>query len=224
MFFVVNERAQARESSFFVFRLISCFSTFDEYFLNHPCIRVLPVITQTNTGFDFIYILSSGTTGTESIPFDFAFMYLYVKLLRFRKHRHCCCRSVYASLRLSGRYPLHTMHTAFIFHGSVNIRPGQVEHNLFVSAGSTFGYRGYGKLPAFSLGIFLVHAEKVASEKSRLVTTGSPPYLHNGVFRIIRICRYQKKFYFFLQFRDSGGCTVKFFSCKCFHFIVVFHG
>ncbi len=140
VFFVVNERAQARESSFFVFRLISCFSTFDEYFLNHPCIRVLPVITQTNTGFDFIYILSSGTTGTESIPFDFTFMNLYVKLLRFRKHRHCCCGSVYASLCLSGRYPLHTMHTAFIFHGSVNIRPGQVEHNLFVSAGSTFGY------------------------------------------------------------------------------------
>ena len=46
-------------------------------------VGVLPVVAQAYSGFHLIYVLSAGTTASESVPFDFPFVNFHIKRLGF---------------------------------------------------------------------------------------------------------------------------------------------
>ena len=59
---VVDERTQARQGPFLVFRLVARLGSFDEYLLGLTSIGVLPHVAQTDTGLHLVHVLASGTT------------------------------------------------------------------------------------------------------------------------------------------------------------------
>ena len=138
MLLIIDLRTQAREGTLFVLRLVTGLCTLNEDLLHLAGIGVLPVITQTNTGLDLIDVLSSGSTGTESLPLDLAFVDMYFKLIRFGQYGYCRRRGMDTSLRLGHRHTLHAMHTRFVLERTIDILSHDVEDDLFVATYGTF--------------------------------------------------------------------------------------
>ena len=68
----------------------------------------------------------------------------------------------------------------------------------------------------------LVHSEKVSGKDSRLVTSGAATYLDDGIFGVIRICRYEKKTDFLLHFGNARFYVGDFLPCHLAQFLVLF--
>lgn len=67
VFFIIYKGTQARKGSFFILRLVTGFGTFYQDFLYYSGVGVLPVVAQAYSGFHLIYVLSAGTTASESV-------------------------------------------------------------------------------------------------------------------------------------------------------------
>ena len=156
---IINLRAQARESAFFILGLVSCLCTFDEYLLHFACIGVFPHITQAYTRLHFIHILSSCSTRAECFPFDFSFVDMHFKLVCFGQYGYCSGRGVYASLCLGGRYSLHAVYARLVLECAIHILSCHIEYYFFKSTCSTFGERRDSIFESMHFEVFGVHTE-----------------------------------------------------------------
>ena len=202
MLLIIYLRAQARERAFLILRLVACLGTLDQDLLHFARIGVPPVITQAHAGLHLVDVLSSGTAGTESLPFDLSFVDMHFELVRFGQHGYRRSRGMHASLGLRHRHSLHAMNTGFIFERAIYIHTRHVEDDLFVSSGSAFGERRNGVFESLDFKILGVHAEEVSGKDRRLVTSCTAANLHHHILSVFGILRQELQLQLFLQLRN----------------------
>ncbi len=66
--FVIEDGTQLAHGVFFVLGLVSGLGVFDENFFVFAGVWVYELVAQTYAGFDFIDVLSAGTTAAEGVP------------------------------------------------------------------------------------------------------------------------------------------------------------
>ena len=184
---IIDLRAQARERAFLILRLVTRLGTLDEYLLDLAGIGVFPVIAQPYARLYLVHILSSGTTGTECLPFDLAFIDMHLKLIRFGQYGNRCRRGMDTALRLGHGYALHAMYTGFVLERTVDVLTGHIEDDLLIAAYGAFVEGRDGLFESFDLEILGVHAEEVTGKNSRLVTACTATNLHNDVLAVLGI-------------------------------------
>ena len=86
VFLVVDESTQTAQGTFLVLRLVAGFRTFDKDFFHDTRVRVLPVVAQTDPRFYLVHVLTSRTSASEGIPFDFTFVDFYIEGFCFGKY------------------------------------------------------------------------------------------------------------------------------------------
>ena len=92
------------------------------------------------------------------------------------------------------------MNARLVLERTIDILPRDIEDDLLVTAGCSFGKRRNGIFETLDLEIFGVHAEKVSGEDSRLVSSCTAANLHDHILAVLRILRQQLQFEFLFQF------------------------
>ncbi|MNU91468.1 hypothetical protein D3C71_813550 [compost metagenome] len=107
--------------------------------------------------------------------------------VRLGQYRHGAGRGVDAALGLGRRNPLHTVRAGFEFELAVDVVALDPGNHLFIAAVFTLVLRKDLHPPATTLGVTRIHAEQVAGENRRFVTTGTGTDLEEHVAAVVRV-------------------------------------
>ena len=108
---IVKDGTQLTHSVLTVLGLVASLGILDQDLFFLTCIRVLELITQANSGFHLVHVLSSGAARAERIPRDSRRLYLYLdRIIHQRGDEYGGERSHSFTLGVVRRYTYQTMH------------------------------------------------------------------------------------------------------------------
>src|SRR5579875_373315 len=102
--------------------------------------------------------------------FDFDFS-IFIGL---GQHNHLCCRGMNTPIGLGNGHALYAMGAALVFHAAIGSPALHDKGNILDAALLGLIDVHHFDLPAASLGVAAVHAEKLGGKKCGLITAGSP--------------------------------------------------
>ncbi len=167
-----------------------------------------------------VHTLASGTTGTECVDTHIAHIQLHVELLSLGQHHDTSRRGMDASLCLSGRHTLHTMHTTLILQQAVYTLAGDGESDIFISSRCALIEIGDLNFPMLLLAETGIHTEQVAGKDTGFVTTRATTYLNHGILRVGGIGRDEQKAYVILHGFTTILTSHELFFCHLTQFRV----
>ena len=162
-FFIIQDRTQLAHCIFTVLGLVAGFRIFNQDFFFLARIRVFELIAQTNTGLHLVHILTTGTTGTESIPRNIGNINVHLNSIIYqRSDKDRSERSHALTLRIVRRYTYQTMHTVFSFQVSISIITRNFDGTSFDTCFITFLQVGDHSFITIGFGVTQIHTHQHA--------------------------------------------------------------
>ena len=125
-------------------------------------------------------VLAAGAARTHGVDADVLGPDFDVDVLGLRQHRDRGRRCVDAPLVLGLGHALHAMHAGFEFHPREHALTRDARHDFLIAARIGVAGRKHLHLPAFNVGIALIHAEKVGREQRCLFAASACANLDDG--------------------------------------------
>ena len=236
-FFIVKNRAQLTHRILPVLRLVTGFGILNQDFLFLSGIRVLVLITQTNARFHFIYVLSTGTSRTESIPRDTGRQNIHFNaIVHQRSDKHGSKRSHTLTLRIVRGNTNQTVYTVFTFQISISIVAFDLDGTGFNTRFITFLQVGHGCFITIGLGITKIHTHQHRCPVLTLRATGTGVNLQHATHLVGFITKHILQLQVFHMFQSLCIRLVHLllsdqfvfikiesqlqFVCQCFDFVV----
>ena len=172
---VVELTLQEKQSLGTVFRLVARLGILDEDFLFLACVGICIPITQTNTRLYLVDILTSGSTGAESIPRQLGWVYIYLNSLVDQRRNEDACKTGHTlALSIERRHTHQTMHTILALQITIGILIAFYRHgNTLDTCLIAFLHIGNGHFVAMSLSPAHIHTHQHGSPILALGTTGT---------------------------------------------------
>ena len=180
------------------------------------------MVTQTNSGFYLVHILTTGATASEGIPRDTCRLNIHLNTVVYQrgdKDRSKRCHTF--TLRIVRRDTYQTVHPIFSFQITVGKIPFNIDRTGFDSGLITFLKVGNSSLIAICLSITQIHTHQHRSPILTLRTTGTGIDLQHTIHLVGLITKHIlefERFYRLTRFRIS---SIHIFLCYQFLFIEI---
>ena len=125
-------------------------------------------------------MLAASAAGPHGVDADIRIPDFDVDLLGLGQHGDRGRRCVDAALVLGLGHALHAMHARFEFHPREHALTRDARHDFLIAARIGVAGRKHLHLPAFNVGIALIHAEKIGREQRSLLAASACANLDDG--------------------------------------------
>ncbi len=172
---VVELALQEQQGFGTVLWLVTGLGVLDEDFFFLAGIRVGIPITQTDTGFNLIHILTTGTTRTESIPGELGRIYIHLDgIIHQRSNKDTGKTGHSLALSIERRYTHQTVHTVLALQIAISVLAALDGHGHALDTSLiTFLHIGDGYLVAMSLSPAHIHTHQHLRPILTFRTTGT---------------------------------------------------
>ena len=151
-------------------------------------------------GFGLVDMLAAGALRAHRVDLQVRLVDVDIDLLGFGQDRDGSRRGMDTPLRLGFRHALHPMHAEFEFQ----LREDAASRDLrddFLEAARRPSLATASRRASLSIRRALIHPEKVAGEKGRLVAAGPGANFENGVLFIRRVLWQKRDFQLVLEIK-----------------------
>ena len=131
-------------------------------------------------------MLPPRTTGAESVDAQIRGVdFDRLGFVRFSQNRHGAGAGVNASLGFGGWHTLNTVTTGLELQSTINPKPFDADHHLFIATQFTDGFADDFHTPTLDGAKTGVHAQQVAGKQSGFIAASASPDFHKRVTSVV---------------------------------------